>query len=264
MEEKILLQSQHYNMKKLVIAAYIIALLIVIMFATIIPLGNYITHDEMYYNNRFPECQHTKGGMDTSDMPINGYSRIYAPPYSTGYAPANKAKTRAEFENFHPDVFSFMECRGQGLLLSLLHGINQGVIYASATFLVFTLLYAWLSKYELTVTDKRVYGKAAFGKRVDLPLDSISAVGTSWLKGLDIGTSSGKIHFKLVKNQKVIHDTMSKLLIERQEIAKKYKTKESRFVNSTADELKKYKELLDSGAITQEEFDKIKQQLLGL
>lgn len=34
--------------------------------------------------------------------------------------------------------------------------------------------------------------------------------------------------------------------------------------NSNADELKKYKELLDSGIITQEEFEKKKQQLLGI
>ena len=33
---------------------------------------------------------------------------------------------------------------------------------------------------------------------------------------------------------------------------------------STADELKKYKELLDSGVITQEEFEEKKKQLLGL
>ena len=33
---------------------------------------------------------------------------------------------------------------------------------------------------------------------------------------------------------------------------------------SSADELKKYKELLDSGVITQEEFDAKKKQLLGL
>ena len=33
---------------------------------------------------------------------------------------------------------------------------------------------------------------------------------------------------------------------------------------SSADELKKYKDLLDSGAITQEEFDAKKKQLLGL
>lgn len=34
--------------------------------------------------------------------------------------------------------------------------------------------------------------------------------------------------------------------------------------NSSADEIKKYKELLDSGIITQEEFDLKKKQLLGL
>ena len=34
--------------------------------------------------------------------------------------------------------------------------------------------------------------------------------------------------------------------------------------HSGADELKKYKDLLDSGAITQEEFDAKKKQLLGL
>ena len=33
---------------------------------------------------------------------------------------------------------------------------------------------------------------------------------------------------------------------------------------SNADELKKYKDLLDSGAITQAEFDEKKKQLLGL
>jgi len=33
---------------------------------------------------------------------------------------------------------------------------------------------------------------------------------------------------------------------------------------SNADELKKYKELLDSGIISQEEFDEKKKQLLGL
>ena len=38
----------------------------------------------------------------------------------------------------------------------------------------------------------------------------------------------------------------------------------SRPVYSTADEIKTYKELLDTGAITQEEFDAKKKQLLGL
>ena len=35
-------------------------------------------------------------------------------------------------------------------------------------------------------------------------------------------------------------------------------------LTTSADELKKYKDLLDSGVITQEEFDAKKKQLLGL
>ena len=35
-------------------------------------------------------------------------------------------------------------------------------------------------------------------------------------------------------------------------------------ISSVADEIKKYKELLDSGILTQEEFDKKKKELLNL
>lgn len=125
-----------------------------------------------------------------------------------------------------------------------------------------TIIYLWTKDMELTVTDKRVYGIAAFGKRVDLPLDSISAVGTSWLKGIDVGTSSGRIKFKLVKNQKDVHSVMSKLIMERQQ--NKSVVVENIISTSNADELKKYMELLDSGIITQEEFEQKKKQLLDL
>lgn len=128
--------------------------------------------------------------------------------------------------------------------------------------LVFYIIW---SKIELTVTDKRVYGVAAFGKRVDLPLDSISAVGTSAFKGIDVGTSSGKIKFKFIKNRDEIHKIMSELLMERQKNEAGTSSEPVLNMNSSnADELKKFKELLDSGVITQEEFDTKKKQLLGL
>lgn len=134
--------------------------------------------------------------------------------------------------------------------------------FVSVLISIFVLL--WLRSQELTVTDKRVYGKAAFGKRVDLPLDSVSAVATiSALKGITVGTSSGKISFMLMKNQGEIHALISKLLLERQKDKKsKPETQEANFTN--ADEIKKYKELLENGAITQEEFEAKKKQLLGL
>ena len=128
------------------------------------------------------------------------------------------------------------------------------------------IVYLCYSKVELTVTDKRVYGRATFGKRVDLPFDSISAVGTSIMKGIDVTSASGAIKFKFIKNSDEIHSTISKLLVERQGKEKTVSTTtiKQEIPQSNADELKKYKDLLDSGVITQEEFENKKKQLLGL
>jgi predicted Zn-dependent peptidase len=63
----------------------------------------------------------------------------------------------------------------------------------------------------------------------------------------------------------MIYKTISQLLIERQNAkANSAHSPAPATTASTADELKKYKELLDAGIITQEEFDAKKKQLLGL
>ena len=123
------------------------------------------------------------------------------------------------------------------------------------------LLALFCLKPELTVTNKRVYGKIGALKKVDLPINQISAVGTGVLNSISISTSSGAIRFWGVSNRDDIANAISKLLAERQEPSVE---KNSAASNSTPDELKKYKELLDSGIITQEEFDTKKKQLLGL
>ncbi len=128
--------------------------------------------------------------------------------------------------------------------------------------LVAALITWWLHSFNLTVTDKRIYGNTAFGKQVDLPVDSISAISTSILKGITVATSSGRIVFKLIKNRDDIRKIINELIIDRQE-----KNKNTTMVNqkeSNADEIKKYKDLLDSGIITQEDFEAKKKQLLNL
>lgn len=119
---------------------------------------------------------------------------------------------------------------------------------------------------EITVTDKRVYGKAAFGKRVDLPIDMISAVGVSAFNGVHVATASGKLTFYLCQNRDAVFSAISTLLVERQGKATSIHatTVKQEIPQSNADELKKYKDLLDSGVISQEEFDAKKKQLLGL
>lgn len=143
-----------------------------------------------------------------------------------------------------------------GNLSVFLFVLSAGALAVGAVF-----AFGW-SRSEFTVTNQRVCGIAAFGKRVDLPLDSVSAVGTSFLNGIDVGTSSGRLRFKFMKNNAEIHTALSKLIVERQK--NNNQATVQRNVASNADEVKKFKELLDSGIITQEEFDKKKKQLLGL
>ena len=122
-------------------------------------------------------------------------------------------------------------------------------------FLSLYILILWFSiqKVCITLTNKRVYGNSAWNKRVDLPLNQISAVATSWLKGIAVGTSSGRIIFNAIENNLDIHKEITSLLTERQETP-----------TSNINELRNYKELLDTGVISQEEFDAKKKQLLGL
>lgn len=126
------------------------------------------------------------------------------------------------------------------------------------------IIYKGWSQIELTVSNKRVYGTAAFGKRVDLPIDAISAIGTSIFNGIAITTASGAIKFFMINNRDDIHKEVSKLLVERQSKPVATTTIKQEIPQSNADELRKYKELLDSGIISQEEFDSKKKQLLGL
>lgn len=127
------------------------------------------------------------------------------------------------------------------------------------------LFYFWFANNQLTVTDKRIYGKVAFGKRVDLPLDSISAVAMTIVLfyGLSVSTSSGRITFYLIQKRNEVHKAISDLIIERQSKSNETIIKQE-IPQSNADELKKFKDLLDSGVITQEEFEAKKKQLLNI
>ena len=145
---------------------------------------------------------------------------------------------------------------------------QYGILCFVGALAFFTILgwvfYCATRKITLTVTDKRVYGTTAFGKRVDLPLDMISAVGTGMFKSIAVTTSSGTIKFSFMENRDAIHAEISKLLVNRQDKPVTTTTIKQEPSQSDADELKKYKELLDMGVITQEEFDAKKKQLLGL
>ena len=220
MEEKVLIQSERYNIKKM--------LRIFIALAIVAPLVGYIWEF------------------------IDSYSFAAGRIEEGNWSWFGKYDTPLQYALGWTSIYDM--------------GVIIGLVSAAAFLVVGFVAYFWLSKIELIVSDKRVYGTAAFGKRVDLPLDSVSAIGTGWPKGIAVATSSGKISFLAIKNCDDIHKVLSNLLIERQSKAPApVQTTIKQEVNqSSADELKKFKELLDMGVITQEEFDAKKKQLLGL
>lgn len=151
------------------------------------------------------------------------------------------------------------------------HDNGSQFIYAAIMIpclVVAVLFFMFFNGCQITVTNKRIYGTAALRKRVDLPLDSVSAVGTSMFKGIQVATSSGRLSFCFMLNNELLHKEISRLLLERQGKDSLRVQTASPIINqaalSNADELKKYKDLLDQNIITEEEFNAKKKQLLGL
>ncbi len=241
MEEKILVKSERFDLKKLISVLLIIgAVASVIMFvAFCVSYGSY--YDDMketYLQHSVPDS-----AGDNCNSRWNDYELCW------------DCKTFEEYPSKIGYIFSdFFET----LLFSLIPVAALGLIGG--------LIFLWLRSYELTVTDKRIFGKVAFGKRVDLPVDSVSATATiQLLKGVAVSTSSGKISFLAIKNASEIYEVINSLLIDRQKNEKiAAKTVITETKTDEADQLVKYKELLDKGVISQEEYEAKKKQLLGL
>ena len=114
----------------------------------------------------------------------------------------------------------------------------------------------------LIVTEDGVSGRAIFGKQVNIPMDSLSAVGKlSLWGGVAVCSSGGTVRFLLLKNANEIFEEVERLLRKRNH---KEITADNKSSGSSIDDLKKYKDLFDSGIITAEEFEVKKKQILGL
>ena len=130
--------------------------------------------------------------------------------------------------------------------------------------IIFLVVYLLFGCFSICVTNKRVYGTSVYGRRVDLPLDSISAIGRVWFSGISISTSSGFIKFGSMKNYDELYKVIGDLLIERQDNKDKKDTKVVQEKEDVTEEIRKYKALLDDEIITKKEFEEKKKELLIL
>lgn len=117
---------------------------------------------------------------------------------------------------------------------------------------------------ELQITENSIKGKSIFGKEVVLPMHMVSAYSTvEFLSIIAIATSSGVVKFSLIENYREIGNVLAKKINEKQGNTVT-NNKPLAQQPSYIEEIKKLKDLLDAGIITQEEFDAKKKQLLSL
>lgn len=127
-----------------------------------------------------------------------------------------------------------------------------------------TWLMVCTNKRVLMLDKGMIYGL----KLIDIPLDRINSISHS--KGILLGTISLTDGATTRKIENISNTTIAFFADTVNREVEKYKQSQKAPVNqivnsiSTADELLKFKELLDMGVLTQEEFDTKKKELLGL
>lgn len=118
-------------------------------------------------------------------------------------------------------------------------------------------------KCEITVTNEAICGKLPRGKEVQIPLNQITAINRSSFSGVSITSIGNVSNFHCIENREEVMKAISYLLANPQQSSVQ-PTQSASANDGEAEQLKRLKDLLDSGVLTQEEFDTKKKQILGL
>ena len=76
--------------------------------------------------------------------------------------------------------------------------------------------FVWLNikNCEITVTNKRVFGRISFGTRMDIPLNKITSVMISPIfKTILVSSASGTIKFSFISNAQEVYEQINKLIL---------------------------------------------------
>lgn len=122
-------------------------------------------------------------------------------------------------------------------------------------------------KCEITVTNSRIFGKLAHNKAVNIPLNQVTGLHSCSFDGVSVASIGNVSNFHCIENHEEVMKAISYLLANPQGAASSSQRSKTSAVSSSkneAEKLKRFKDLLDSGIITQEEFDAKKKEILGL
>ena len=85
----------------------------------------------------------------------------------------------------------------------------------AAAAVAFAGFWLYSGRTAVTVTDKRVYGTAAFGKAVDLPLSNVVMLSKAGNKDIAIATAAGKVLFAGIENRDQVYDALQGLVVNK-------------------------------------------------
>lgn len=130
--------------------------------------------------------------------------------------------------------------------------------------LVINICYAVDAKNVMIIDGDRIVCYKGEKTKKEFLVKDIKSVEVAFLKGLRIRGNGVKYKINLLANGEELRSTIMALVSAKAAEATVVTEIKQEAPISNADELWKYKELLDSGVITQEEFEAKKKQLLGL
>lgn len=194
MEEKVLITSEcSYSIGKFV-KAFVVFLALILIVAITSGISN-AQRDAAY--DKYKEVEDAIDELDYDDY----YD------YNDYYSALNALETKADLMwDKYLKAGDFMA------------GVCGFVAVVSAVPLVlsviFLILFLLCYGKELVITNKRVYGVTK-RTRMDLPLDSITAISLLGRGAIVITTPSGALRYFLLKNRDKMYYTMCELLIER-------------------------------------------------
>lgn len=144
--------------------------------------------------------------------------------------------------------------------------LNNILFYGTVVYflllLVSQLIHAGRYKATIEVCSDTVICSKKPGKSVSIPISRITKVKRTGYKGVSIKSPGKSFKITMLKNQVEIVDAITDLMNRTSTMVEPAPVASA--ISDNADQLMKFKELLDSGVITQEEFDAKKKDILGL
>ena len=144
--------------------------------------------------------------------------------------------------------------------IAFLVGASLAIIMGG---LIHIAVYCSFKNNQVVLTNYNITGTYKRSLSLNIPIDAVTSVSKGTMGSLCITCAGNRYNISYVGNRDAFCAKLNELLSQRTQQAL-HGSSPIVHQQSNYDEIQKLKQLLDSGIITQEEFDAKKKQILGL